>query len=42
VLNAYRNHLYLAGPAIFLQKLIFAALAPVAWLKGYRLQVPPL
>ncbi|WP_117192525.1 cupin domain-containing protein [Rhizobium terrae] len=40
-LNAYRDHLYIAGPPIWVQKLIYAALAPIAWLMGYRLIVAP-
>ncbi|MBR0839368.1 cupin domain-containing protein [Bradyrhizobium liaoningense] len=42
VLHAYRDHLYLAGVPVWLQKLMFAALAPVARLVGYRLAIPPL
>jgi mannose-6-phosphate isomerase-like protein (cupin superfamily) len=41
-LDAYRDHLYLAGPPMFLQKLLFAVLAPIARLRGYRLEVAPL
>lgn len=41
-LHTYRDHLYLAGPPIFLQKLIFALLAPVARLCGYRMAIEPL
>jgi quercetin dioxygenase-like cupin family protein len=41
VLNAYRDHLYFAGIPVLLQKLIFAALAPLARLKGYRLRIGP-
>jgi mannose-6-phosphate isomerase-like protein (cupin superfamily) len=41
ILNTYRDHLYLAGPPIFLQKLIFAVLAPLARLRGYRLEIEP-
>jgi len=40
-LNAYRNHLYIAGPPIWVQKLLYAVLAPVAKLVGYRLVVGP-
>lgn len=40
-LNAYRDHLYIAGPPIWVQKLLYAALAPVAKLVGYRLVVGP-
>jgi hypothetical protein len=42
VLHTYRDHRYLAGPPIFLQKLIFALLAPVARLCGYRMAIEPL
>ena len=41
-LNIFRDHLYLAGPPIFLQKLMFAVLAPVARLLGYRFDVKPV
>lgn len=37
VLNAYPGHLYLAGPPIWLQRLLFAVLAPVARWRGYGL-----
>ncbi|CDZ25674.1 cupin domain-containing protein [Neorhizobium galegae] len=40
-LHAYRDHLYLAGPPIWVQKLMFAALAPISRLMGYRLIVGP-
>jgi mannose-6-phosphate isomerase-like protein (cupin superfamily) len=39
--NTYRDHLYLAGIPIRLQKILFALLAPVARLRGYRLEVLP-
>jgi hypothetical protein len=42
VLHTYREHLYLAGPPIFLQKFIFALLAPLARLCGYRMAIEPL
>ncbi|TCU76812.1 hypothetical protein EDE08_102350 [Bradyrhizobium sp. R2.2-H] len=42
VLHAYRNHMYLAGVPIWLQKLLFAVLAPMARLSGYRLAIEPL
>ncbi len=42
VLHTYRGHLYLAGPPILLQKIIFAMLAPLARLRGYRLAIEPL
>jgi hypothetical protein len=41
VLNAYRDHLYLAGVPLFLQKLLFAVLAPIARLRGYRMEIEP-
>lgn len=40
-LHAYRDHLYLAGPPIWVQKLMFATLAPISRLMGYRLIVAP-
>lgn len=40
-LHAFRDHLYIAGPPVLVQKLLFAALAPVARLLGYRLAVKP-
>ncbi len=42
ILNAYRDHLYLAGPPVFLQKLIFTICAPIARMKGYRLEIAPV
>ena len=41
-LDTYRGHLYLAGPPVWLQKLLFAALAPLARWRGYRLEIEPL
>jgi mannose-6-phosphate isomerase-like protein (cupin superfamily) len=41
VLHRYPNHLYGARLPIFLQKLLFAMLAPVAKLKGYKLEIEP-
>jgi mannose-6-phosphate isomerase-like protein (cupin superfamily) len=41
VLHTYRDHLYLAGPPIFLQKILFAVLAPLARLCGYRMTIEP-
>jgi mannose-6-phosphate isomerase-like protein (cupin superfamily) len=41
VLHAYREHLYLAQLPIFLQKLIFALLSPLARLRGYRMEIEP-
>ncbi|AWM01703.1 cupin domain-containing protein [Bradyrhizobium amphicarpaeae] len=42
VLHEYRDHMYLAGVPIWLQKLLFAVLAPIARLAGYRLAIEPL
>jgi len=42
VLHTYRDHLYLAGVPIWLQKFLFAVLAPVARLRGYRMVIDPL
>jgi Cupin domain len=41
VLHTYRNHLYLAGIPIILQKFLFACLAPIARLRGYQLETLP-
>jgi mannose-6-phosphate isomerase-like protein (cupin superfamily) len=41
VLHTYRDHLYLADIPVFAQKLLFAALSPIARLRGYRLEVEP-
>lgn len=41
VLNTYRDHLYLAGLPVFLQRLLFALLAPLARFRGYRLELTP-
>ncbi len=40
-LHTYRDHFYLAGPPIFLQKLMFSALSPLARLRGYQLEIEP-
>jgi quercetin dioxygenase-like cupin family protein len=40
-LHAYAGHGYAAGIPVWLQRALFAALSPVARLKGYRLSVPP-
>jgi quercetin dioxygenase-like cupin family protein len=42
VLHTYRNHLYLARIPIVVQRLLFAALSPLARLQGYRLAIEPL
>lgn len=41
VLHRYRDHLYLANYPVWLQKLAFALLAPLARLRGYRLEIEP-
>ena len=41
VLATYKDCLYLAGSPIFLQKLLFASLAPIARLMGYRIEIKP-
>lgn len=40
-LHHYPDHLYLAGMPVWLQKLLFALAAPIARLRGYRLEVEP-
>jgi mannose-6-phosphate isomerase-like protein (cupin superfamily) len=42
VLHRYRDHLYLAGIPIVVQKMVFALLSPLARIRGYRLAVEPL
>lgn len=41
VLHNFKDHLYLAGIPIRLQKILFACAAPVARMLGYSLKVPP-
>lgn len=41
VLHTYRDHLYLSGPPVLLQKILFAILAPIARLAGYRIEDVP-
>ena len=41
-LNEFRDHLYLARPPVVLQKLVFAAVAPLSRLFGYRAEVRPI
>jgi hypothetical protein len=36
----FRDHLYLAGPPVWAQKLLFALLAPIGRLRGYRDDYP--
>ncbi|MGL5138067.1 MAG: hypothetical protein ACRC7G_09895 [Beijerinckiaceae bacterium] len=42
VLHTYRDHLYLAGIPLIVQKLLFAAVSPLARLRGYRTAIEPL
>lgn len=42
VLHTYWGHLYLAGIPIFVQKLLFGALSPLARLRGYRVEIKPV
>jgi mannose-6-phosphate isomerase-like protein (cupin superfamily) len=42
VLHSYRDHLYLAGVPIGIQKVLFAVLSRVARWRGYRLAIDPL
>jgi mannose-6-phosphate isomerase-like protein (cupin superfamily) len=39
--NTYRDHLYLAGIPAVVQKVLFALLAPIARLRGYRMEIEP-
>jgi mannose-6-phosphate isomerase-like protein (cupin superfamily) len=39
--NTYRDHLYLAGIPAMVQKALFAVLAPIARLRGYRMEIEP-
>lgn len=41
-LNIFRDHTYLARPPVIVQKIMFAALAPLARLLGYRADVRPV
>jgi mannose-6-phosphate isomerase-like protein (cupin superfamily) len=41
-LNQFKGHLYLARPSVTLQKLIFAAVAPLSRLLGYHAEVRPI
>lgn len=40
--HMYRNHMYLAAAPIWLQKVVFALLAPIARKRGYRAEIAPL
>lgn len=41
-LHTFKDHIYLARPPVFVQKLLFALLAPVARLAGYATEVKPV
>lgn len=41
LLNAFPDHLYISGPPIWVQKVLYSTLAPIARLMGYRLAVKP-
>jgi hypothetical protein len=41
-LDRFRNHTYLARPPVFLQKFLFATIAPFARLVGYRFELKPV
>ena len=41
-LHAFAGHGYGAGIPIWFQKVLFAALTPIALLQGYRLAMPPI
>lgn len=41
-LHAFPDHLYISGPPVWLQKALYAALAPIARLMGYRLATEPV
>ena len=40
-LHTFRDHFYVAGPPIWVQKIVFATLAPIARLLGYKVLVGP-
>ncbi len=41
VFNTYRDHIYLAAIPVIVQKILFACLAPIARMRGYKLEVLP-
>jgi mannose-6-phosphate isomerase-like protein (cupin superfamily) len=41
VLHTYRDHMYLAGPPVWLQRRLFAVLSVLARWRGYRVIVAP-
>jgi hypothetical protein len=40
-LHTFKDHFYVAGPPVWLQKMLFATLAPIARLLGYKVVVSP-
>lgn len=40
-LHTFKDHFYMAGPPVWLQKMLFATLAPIARLMGYKVVVSP-
>lgn len=41
-LNTFKDHIYLAHPPVWVQKLLFAVFAPIARLVGYKFEVKPV
>jgi quercetin dioxygenase-like cupin family protein len=40
-LHTFKDHFYVAGPPIWVQRIVFATLAPIARLLGYKVVVGP-
>jgi mannose-6-phosphate isomerase-like protein (cupin superfamily) len=40
-LHTFKDHFYLAGPPTWVQKMLFATLAPIARLMGYKVLIKP-
>ena len=40
-LHTFKDHFYVAGPPVWVQKILFATLAPIARLRGYKAVVKP-
>ncbi len=40
-LHTFKDHFYVAGPPVWVQKVLFATLAPIARLMGYTVLVKP-
>jgi quercetin dioxygenase-like cupin family protein len=40
-LHTFKDHFYVAGPPVWMQKMLFATLAPIARLMGYKMVVGP-